>query len=242
MSQSSAIVVGAGASAGVGGACARRFAAEGLPVFVAARTTEKLEALVEEIARSGGTARAVPTDTTDPTAVANLFARAAETAPPRLVVYNAGNAHMGGLLDVEPEAFEQVWRVGCLGGFLVGREAARRVVGAGGGTLVFTGATASLRARPPFVAFASAKAALRSLAFGMAREFGPQGLHVAHAIIDGVVDGDMINSRAPQLKERLGEGGMLDPDAIAGAYWALHQQPASAWTLELDLRPAKESF
>jgi NAD(P)-dependent dehydrogenase (short-subunit alcohol dehydrogenase family) len=112
----------------------------------------------------------------------------------------------------------------------------------GGGTLLFTGATASLRARPPFTAFASAKAALRALAHGMAREFGKQGLHVAHVVIDGVIDGDAVNTRLPQVKESLGAEGMLQPAAIAEAYWMLHRQPPSAWTLELDLRPDRETF
>ena len=116
------------------------------------------------------------------------------------------------------------------------------MVPAGGGTLIFTGATASIRARPPFTAFASAKAALRALAHGMAREFGPKGLHVGHVIIDGIIDGDAVNQRFPQLKEQRGEDGVLNPDAIADAYWALHTQDRSAWTLELDLRPYKEPF
>ena len=131
---------------------------------------------------------------------------------------------------------------GGMGGFLTGREAARRMIPAGGGTLIFTGATASIRARPPFTAFASAKAALRAVAQGMAREFGAQGLHVAHSIIDGVIDGEIVNTRFPQIKESLGEDGMLSPDAIADAYWSLHTQDRTAWTHELDLRPYKEQF
>jgi NAD(P)-dependent dehydrogenase (short-subunit alcohol dehydrogenase family) len=113
---------------------------------------------------------------------------------------------------------------------------------AGGGSLLFTGATASLRARPPFTAFASAKAALRAVAHGMAREFGPQGLHVGHVIIDGMIDGEQLNQRFPELRARMGDDGMLAVDAIADAYWALHTQQRSAWTLELDLRPYKEKF
>jgi NAD(P)-dependent dehydrogenase (short-subunit alcohol dehydrogenase family) len=146
------------------------------------------------------------------------------------------------LLDVQEDDFVRVWRTTCLGGFLAGREAARRLPPAGGGTLLFTGATASLRARPPFTAFASAKAALRALAFGLAREFGPQGLHVGHVVIDGVIDGEQIRSRLPDLPARLGPEGLLAPEAIADAYWMLHRQPRSAWTLEFDLRPARESF
>ena len=137
--------------------------------------------------------------------------------------------------------FLDLWRLCCFGGFVFGREAARRMLPAGAGTLIFTGATASLRARPPFTAFASAKAALRALAHGMAREFGPQGLHVGHVIVDGMIDGDQINRRFPQFKDQKGADGMLDPDAIADAYWALHAQQRSAWTLELDLRPFKET-
>ena len=113
---------------------------------------------------------------------------------------------------------------------------------AGGGTLIFTGATASLRARPPFTAFASAKAALRSIAHGMAREFGKDGLHVGHVVIDGVIDGEYVNSRYPQIKENLSEEGMLQPEHIAEAFWMLHGQPRSAWTLELDVRPDRENF
>jgi NAD(P)-dependent dehydrogenase (short-subunit alcohol dehydrogenase family) len=112
----------------------------------------------------------------------------------------------------------------------------------GAGTLLFTGATASLRARPPFAGFASAKAALRALSFGLARELGPQGIHVAHAIIDGVIAGDQVLERFPEARERLGEDGMLDIDAIADAYWSLHRQQRTAWTAELDLRPYKEQF
>jgi NAD(P)-dependent dehydrogenase (short-subunit alcohol dehydrogenase family) len=237
-----AVVIGVGASQGVGGALCRRFAREGLHVLAAGRTQEKLARLVGELRAAGGVATPVVADVTRAADVAKLF-DAAESAggAPALVVYNAGNATMRPLLETDDALFEQVWRIGCFGGFLCGREAARRMLPKGG-TLIFTGATASLRARPPFTAFASAKAALRALAHGMAREFGPKGLHVAHVVIDGAIDGEILNSRAPQLKERLGEDGMLGVDAIADAYWMLHAQPRSAWTLELDLRPYKESF
>ena len=161
---------------------------------------------------------------------------------PEIVVYNAGNNEFRSLLEMDVEFWERLWRLCCLGGFLVGREAARRMLPRGRGTLIFTGATASIRARPPFTAFASAKAALRALAHGMAREFGPQGLHVGHVIIDGGIDGDRLNERFPQWKQQRGADGMLDPDAIAAAYWQLHCQDRTAWTLELDLRPYKEPF
>jgi NAD(P)-dependent dehydrogenase (short-subunit alcohol dehydrogenase family) len=237
-----AIVVGAGASAGLGAALCRRLAREGLRVFAAARTKEKLDGLAREIEGAGGELVPVVADTTVEGDVLALFDRVEGEGTPELVVYNAGNNRISGLVDMTAAFFEDAWRVCCLGGFLVGRESARRMVPQGGGTLLFTGATASLKARPPFTAFASAKAALRALAFAMAREFGPQGLHVGHVIVDGAIDGEMINSRFPQLKQSRGEDGLLSPDAIADAYWMLHVQHRSAWTLELDLRPFKESF
>lgn len=237
-------MIGVGASAGLGAALCRRFAREGLHVVAAARSAERLRALEREIAATGGRATGVRCDATRSDDVAGLFdACEGETGgAPALVVYNAGNNRVSPLLEMSDALFEETWRVACYGGFLVGRESARRMLPAGGGTVIFTGATASLRARPPFTAFASAKAGLRSVAFGMAREFAAQGLHVGHVIVDGVIDGDQVNARWPQLKERLGAGGMLAPDDIAEAYWQLHAQPRSAWTLELDLRPYKESF
>ena len=199
--------------------------------------------MAKEITEAGGRATAVPTDTTDEAEVSALLDTALrEGGSLDLVVYNAGNMRVGNVADMEAAYFEETWRVTCLGGFLVGREAARRMVAQGSGSLLFTGATASLRARPPFTAFASAKSALRALAFGMAREFGPQGVHVGHVIVDGVIRGDQVLSRMPQLAERLGPDGMLDTGAIADAFWTLHVQERSAWTLELDLRPYKESF
>ena len=238
-----AIVIGVGAEAGLGAALGRRLAREGLHVLLGARGAERLEAVAAAIRASGGAAGAVAMDATQPADVARVF-DAAERAGgvPELVVYNAGNAHLSPLLDTSEQDFEAVWRLACFGGFLAGREAARRMLPRGSGTILFTGATASLRARPPFTTFAAAKAALRALAHGMAREFGPKGLHVAHVVIDGAIDGDQLNRRMPQLKERLGADGMLAPDAIAAAYWQLHAQPRSTWTLELDLRPYKESF
>jgi NAD(P)-dependent dehydrogenase (short-subunit alcohol dehydrogenase family) len=235
-------VVGVGASRGTGAAAARRFAREGLHVFLAGRTAQRLEAVAQEIEAAGGLATAVPTDATRADDVVRLLDRAGETGPLDLVLYNAGNNRMRPLLEMSDAFFEETWRLCCFGGFLVGREAARRMLPRGAGTLLFTGATASLRARPPFTAFAAAKAALRALAHGMAREFGPRGLHVAHVVIDGGIDGDQLNAALPQFKAQRGADGMLQPDAIADAFWALHAQHPSAWTLELDLRPYKEPF
>lgn len=238
-----AIVIGVGAETGVGGALCRRFAKEGLHVLVGGRTPAKIELVAESLRKQGGEATSVEIDATRGEDIARIF-DAAEKAGgvPELVVYNAGNNQFSGLLEMSDDFFEDVWRVCCFGGFLTGREAAKRMIPAGGGSLLFTGATASVRARPPFMAFASAKAALRAVAQGIAREFGPQGLHVGHVVVDGVIDGDTVNERMPAIKERLGAEGMLQVDDIASTFWMLHTQPKSAWTQELDIRPFKESF
>ena len=239
----SAIVIGVGPYPGVGAALSRRFAKEGLHVFLGARSDEKLQIVAKDIEAAGGTATPVPMDTTVTADVERIFDVAErECGTPELVVYNAGNNAPSALLDMTDEFFESVWRIGALGGFKVGREAAKRMIPNGGGSLLFTGATASIRSRPPFTAFASSKAALRSVAHGMAREFGKDGLHVGHVVVDGVIDGDVIAQRFPQAKEHLGEDGMLNVDDIADAFWSLHRQPKSAWSLEIDIRPYKESF
>ncbi|MEM7413104.1 MAG: SDR family NAD(P)-dependent oxidoreductase [Myxococcota bacterium] len=240
----SAIVAGVGALEGVGAAASRRFAREGLHVFVAGRTLTKLEAVAKQIEADGGVATPVVTDCTLPADVTGLFDRveADASAPPKLVVYNAGNNFPKDLLEMTPDEFEASWRVCGFGAFLAGQEAARRMPANDGGTLIFTGATASMRSRPPFIAFASAKAAERAVAHGLARQFGAQGLHVAHLIIDGVILGDQVKSRFPGAVEHLGEDGMLSTDAIADAMWMLHGQDRTTWTLELDLRPYKETF
>ena len=237
-----AVVIGVGASRGTGAAVARRFAREGYHVLLGARSAERLETIAKEIAAEGGRATPVAIDTTRSEDVVRILDRALDEGSLDAVVYNAGNNRFSPLLEMEDDFFEDVWRLVCFGGFLVGREAARRMVPQGSGSILFTGATASVRARPPFTAFASAKAALRAVAHGMAREFGPQGIHVAHVVIDGGIDGDQLNKRFPAFKERLGDDGMLNPDAIADAFWALHSQDRTAWTLELDLRPYKETF
>ena len=237
-----AVVVGVGASRGLGAALCRRFAREGLHAFAAGRTAARVDALAGEIRRAGGAATGVAADTTSEADLAGLFDAAEAAGPVALAVFNAGNMRVGNLADMQAGAFEETWRVSCLGGFLVGREAARRMLPRGAGTLLFTGATASLRARPPFGAFAAAKAGLRAVAHDLARELGPRGIHVGHVIVDGVIRGEQVLSRMPEIEKRLGADGMLDVDAIADAYWALHTQERTAWTLELDLRPYKESF
>lgn len=239
-----AIVVGVGPEAGLGGALCKRLAREGLHVLVAGRTPDKVEALVATIRRAGGSASAASTDTTKETEVVALFDRAEKEGDGvlDLVVYNAGNAAMGQLHDMDARFFEDVWRVGCFGGFLVGREAVRRMLPRGRGTVLFTGATASLRGRANTTAFAAAKAALRSLAQSMARAYGPQGLHVAHVVIDGGIAGDKIIKGVPQFAQAMGEDGLIDLAGLADAYWYLYRQSKAAWTHELDLRTFKEPF
>ena len=238
-----AVVIGVGPPLGLGAAVARRFAREGLHVIVASRTADRLERLVTEIQNSGGTAQAVQTDVTIETDVIRLFDIATVNAGMlELVAYNVGSNAMVPFLEITSDLMEHLWRQNALGGFLVGREAVRHMLRRRQGTIIFTGATASLRARPPFTAFASAKASLRAIAQGMAREFGPQGLHVAHVVIDGVIGGEYARTSFPELVQAKGEDGLLAPEAIADAYWALHRQPPSAWTHELDLRPYREPF
>ena len=241
---SGALVLGVGAISGLGGALCRRFAREGLEVFAGGRTAAKLDALVAELAKGGGRAHALRCDVTSAADMARAFetVEKATGAPPELVVYNAGNMAAGPLAQMTDEFFEAAWRVCAFGAFLCAREAVRRMAPRGRGTVIYTGATSSLRSRPPFIAFAAAKAAERAVAQGVARELGPKGVHVAHVVVDGVIDGELVNSRMPQIKQNLGEDGMLSIDALADAYWMLHEQDRTAWTAELDLRPYKEQF
>ena len=158
------------------------------------------------------------------------------------MVFNAGANQRIGFLDVPAELFEEFWRIGCFAGFLVGREAARRLAPLGRGTVIFTGASASLRGKAEYSQFAAAKAGLRMVSQSMAREFGPQGIHVAHVVVDGGIDGDRLRRSQPARVAEKGEDGLLGLDAIAENYWHLHRQPRSAWTQELDLRPFQEAF
>lgn len=227
-----AVVVGAGP--GLGAALARRFADGGYKVAVARRRSDDIAALAEEI---GGKAYAC--DATDHAAVTALFDDvAADLGTPSLVAYNAGAYSPGSVLEIAPEEFERCWRIGCLGGFNVGQAAARRMVDAGDGTILFTGATAALRGGKGFVNLAVGKFGLRALAQSMARELGPKGVHVAHLIIDGQIAGD----RPGYSEAERGEDHVLKPAAIAEAAWFLHNQQRSAWTQELDLRPYVEKW
>jgi NAD(P)-dependent dehydrogenase (short-subunit alcohol dehydrogenase family) len=235
-------IAGVGASAGLGAALGRRFAQAGLLVALTGRNAERLQAVAAEIVRQGGQAQAVVGDVSSAADVARLSAHIERLGTLRAAVFNAGNAVRGTPLEITPELFEATWRGSTYAGFLFARATLPRLLAAGGGSLLFTGATASLRARGHFVAFAAAKAGLRSVAQSFAREYGPQGIHVAHVVIDGGIDGERLRTNAPQLRAAAGTDGLLSPDAIAETYWQLHQQHRSAWTHELDLRPYKEPF
>lgn len=243
MTASAAVVVGVGPESGLGAALARRFAAEGLTVFVVGRTEEKLARLALAIKARGGRAVPLVADATREEQVKALFAAVDNhCCVPELVSCTVDQNLRASLLNMDSEAFTALWRANCLAAFLVGREAVRRMVKIGKGTVIFVGASASLRAKPPFVAFASAKFALRALAQGMAREFGPQGIHIVHLVIDGMIDGERARLQFPDLVQSKGESGLLRPESIAEVCWQLHGQPADAWTHELDLRPFSESF
>jgi NAD(P)-dependent dehydrogenase (short-subunit alcohol dehydrogenase family) len=246
MDRPTAVVVGVGAELGIGAAACRRFAAEGHHVLVAGRTQAKIDQVVKTIRERGDSAEAILTDATDEAQVIGLFDRATTPgpglAPADLVVFNAGNNRRVDFRELDAKVFEELWRIGCFAGFLVGREAARRLVPLGRGTVIFTGASGSLRGKPGFAQFAAAKAGLRMVAQSMAREYGPLGIHVAHVIIDGGVDGEKLRTGAPAMVEARGQDGLLGVDPIAETYWQIHRQHPSAWAHEVDLRPFKEPF
>jgi NAD(P)-dependent dehydrogenase (short-subunit alcohol dehydrogenase family) len=241
-----ALILGVGAERGSGGAASKRFAREGHHVLVAGRTAAKIDKVVEAIRKDGGSATAVVVDGTKEDEVIKLFARAmaddAEGGPADLFVFNMGNNAAVDVREMTAQHFEDSWRVGCFAGFLFGREAVRRLAPLGRGTIVFTGASGSLRGRPKFAAFNATKGGLRLFVQSLAREFGPQGLHVAHVIIDGGIEGDRLLSRLPDRVEKAGPDGLLKVDAIVDNYWHLHLQQRSAWSHEIDLRPYKETF
>ncbi|MEO1662032.1 MAG: SDR family NAD(P)-dependent oxidoreductase [Pseudomonadota bacterium] len=238
----STIIIGAGAANGVGGALSRRFAAGGHHIIIAGRTQAKVEALADTVRDTGATADALKVDVTTTADLDRLFEHAAAKGPIDAVLYNAGNNAIIPFEQLDAETFEAFWRVGCFGGFLTAKRAIPILAAQGHGSLFFTGASGSLRGKANFAHFASMKAGLRMLAQSLAREFGPKGVHVAHFIIDGVIDGDMVRSRFGDYLDQLGEDGGLSPDAIAEAYWHVHNQPKSAWTQEMDLRPFKENW
>jgi NAD(P)-dependent dehydrogenase (short-subunit alcohol dehydrogenase family) len=237
-----AVVIGVGAEKGLGATLCRRFARAGLHVVVAGRTPGKIERVADAIRSEGGAATAIEADATSESDVVDLIRKAEAIGPISLAIYNAGNNMPGDFLSMEAEYFERCWRVGCFGGFLFAREAIRAMKPRGSGTLLFTGASASLRGKPFFAAFTAAKGGLRNLAQSLAREFGPQGLHVAHVVVDGGIAGDRIQLGFPQFAEAKGEDGLVDLEGIAALYELLHGQPKTAWSHEIDVRTYKESF
>lgn len=243
MPDKTVVVIGVGPADGVGGALARRFAREGRHVIVAGRTAEKLEDSVSSVVDAGGSAEYFICDVVSESDQDALFTHAESLGKEiDCVIFNAGNNHPIAFSDITAEEFENYWRVGCLGGFHTAKRALPTLAEQGSGSLLFTGASASLRGRPTFSHFSSSKSALRSLAQALAREFGPQGVHVAHIIIDGVINGDNVRGRFAGYLDHLGEDGSLAPEAIADAFWMVHSQQRCAWTHELDLRPFKESW
>ena len=233
----------AGVGDGLGGAVARRFARAGHPTVLVARSADRLARIAGEIEAAGGRGLAYVADLREESAVTKLFDDVeAEVGPIEVAVFNTGANYRASILDTPADMFDKVWRLGCYAGFLVGREAARHMVPRGQGTILFTGATASVRGSAQFAAFAAAKGGLRQVAQSMARELGPKGIHVASVIIDGMIDSQRVRERFPERVAQLPEDGMLEPADIAELYYQLHRQPRSAWTFEADLRPYAEKF
>ncbi|WP_428247850.1 SDR family oxidoreductase [Ferrovibrio sp.] len=236
-----ALVIGAGDA--TGGAIARRFAREGYTACVTRREAAKLEPLVQRITADGGTARAFGSDAREEDQVAALFETIErEVGPLEVVVFNIGANVRFPIRDMTSRVYRKVWEMGAFAGFLAGREAAKYMVPRGQGSILFTGATASLRGGAGFAAFAGAKHALRALAQSMARELGPQGIHVGHVVIDGAIDTKFIQDMFPERYALKDKDGILNPDAIAEVYWQMHSQPRSAWSFETDLRPWIENW
>ncbi len=237
------LVVGVGD--GLGSALAHAFAAEGHVVCMMrrARNLDALEAVAQSIRDAGGAAHAYGVDARSEDEMVALFATIErDIGPLEVVVFNIGANVRFGIRETTARVFTKVWEMACFAGFLAGREAANVMVPRGRGSILFTGATASVRGRDGFAAFAAAKHGLRAVAQSMARELGPQGIHVAHVVIDGAVDGVFTRQNRSNVAELLAEDVILKPEDIAAAYVNLHKQPRSAWTHELDLRPWRESW
>jgi NAD(P)-dependent dehydrogenase (short-subunit alcohol dehydrogenase family) len=235
------LVVGAGDA--TGGAIAQRFAREGFVACVARRNAEKLAPLVQAIEAEGGRARAFGCDARKEDQLVEMVQTIErEVGPIEVAVFNIGANVRFSILETTERVYRKVWEMAAYAGFLTGREVARVMLPRKRGTIVFTGATAGVRGRAGFAAFSGAKHALRALAESMARELGPQGIHVAHPIVDGAIDTAFIRENFPERYASREEGGIVDPAHIAEAYWYLHNQPRDCWTFELDLRPWSESL
>lgn len=242
-SNASRVAVVAGVGEGVGLAVSRRFAKEGFLTVMLARNEKKVDEFAQSIRGQGGKAVGLKTDLREESEITSTLSKIeAEIGPIDAAIYNAGAAHRMPALEITGDTFEKVWRLGCFGAFVFGRECIRHMLPRGRGTLLFTGATASLRGGANFSAFAAAKFGTRAVTESLAREFGPQGIHVATVIIDGAVDMPAIHRRMPDLAKSAPPDGLLNTDAIADTYFMLHSQKRSAWTLQADLRPYSERF
>jgi NAD(P)-dependent dehydrogenase (short-subunit alcohol dehydrogenase family) len=236
-----ALVIGAGDA--TGGAIARRFAAGGYVACVTRREAARLEPLLASIRSAGGTAHGFGSDARNEDEVVALVDRIErDIGAIEVLVFNIGANVPASILDETARKYFKIWELACFGGFLNGREVARRMVARGRGTILFTGATAGLRGSANFAAFAGAKHALRALAQSMARELGPRNIHVAHIVVDGAIDTEFIRTNFPERYALKEQAGILDPEHIAENYWYLHRQPRDAWTFELDLRPWMERW
>ena len=235
------LVIGAGDA--TGGAIARRFAREGYIACVTRRSADKLEPLVASIQAAGGEAHGFGSDARKEEQMVSLVEKIErDIAPIEVAVFNIGANVRFGITETTARVYHKVWEMACFSGFLMGREAAKVMLPRGRGTIIFTGATASLRGREGFAAFAGAKHALRALAQSMARELGPKGIHVAHPVVDGAIDTEFIRSNFPERYAMKDQGGIVNPEHIADTYWYLHTQPRDAWTHELELRPWAETW
>jgi len=237
-----AVISGVGPERGLGGQLALRFAQENMHVLVSGRTQSKLDFIVNMIKDQGGSAESVVADATNETDTVKLFEIAKTKGTLRLAIYNTGNNTPGKIIDMEASYFEDSWRVCCFGGFLFSRQALQQFKTTKGGVLLYTGASASLRGRANFGAFNSSKGALRNLAQAIAKEYGPEGVHVGHVIVDGPIGGEKIITRFPEYAEKLGEEGMIDIEGIVDAYVYLYNQPKNAWSFEVDMRTSVENW
>ena len=239
--ENSVLVLGVGPEQGLGVALCKKFAEEGFRVFGCGRNIENMKA-PDKMSVENGSIEGIVADVTNPGDVSKLFEEIDKTQTVlKSVIYNAGNNNASPFLEMDLAFFQDLWEVCAKGAFLISQQAIPRLLNEGG-SIIFTGATASIRSRPPFTAFAAAKSAERSLAQGLAKEFGPQGIHVAHVIIDGIIDGDKVNLRFPEFANSKGEDGKLNIESIAENFVMLHNQKRSTWSFEIDLRPWSENW